>query len=182
MAAATKGGHESISEIAVYISLLVAHTILTPQTHTHPRGHRHPLSPRDREQRVSHGLCGRASAQTVAPAPRRRARLTWYARWGRRPLAATAVLCLVLAWPAVRVWQARSQVTDLCAGAVAGAPAAEQEANARASGLNIMSWQDPKPGRPAIIAASGGVFFFRWVCVVEHADGKVVATRTFILD
>jgi hypothetical protein len=97
-------------------------------------------------------------------------------------LAATAVLCLVLAWPAVRVWQARSQVTDLCVGAVAGASAAEQEAKARVSGLNVMSWQDPKPGRPAIISASGGFFFFRWVCVVEHADGKVVATRTFILD
>lgn len=66
--------------------------------------------------------------------------------------------------------------------AVAGASAAEQEAKARASGLNVMSWQHPKPGRPAIISASGGVFFSRWVCVEEHAGGKVVATRTFILD
>ncbi len=41
-----------------------------------------------------------------------------------------------------------------------GAPAAEHEAKARASGL----------------------FFFRWVCVVEHVDGKVTATRTSILD
>jgi len=97
-------------------------------------------------------------------------------------LAATAALGLVLAWPAVRVWDARSQVTSLCAGAVAGASAAEHEAKARAGGLTVMSWQDPKPGRPAIISASGGFFFFRWVCVVEHVDGKVMATRTFILE
>ena len=97
-------------------------------------------------------------------------------------MAATAALWFVLAWPAVRVWGARLQVTNLCAGAVAGAPAAEYEATARAGGLNVMSWQDPKPGRPAIISASGGLFFFLWVCVVEHVDGKVMATRTFILE
>ena len=65
---------------------------------------------------------------------------------------------------------------------MAGASAAEQEAKARASGLTVMAWQDPKPGRPAIISASGGFSFFRWVCVVEHADGKVLATRTFVVD
>ena len=88
--------------------------------------------------------------------------------------------CLVLAWPVARVWHARSEVTALCDQAVVGAQADEYEARARASGLQVMSWQDPKPGRPAIISASGGLFFFRWVCVVEHAGGKVTATRTFI--
>ena len=97
-------------------------------------------------------------------------------------IGAIVLLCLALGWPAVRVWRARSQVTDLCAGAVVGAPAAKHEAKARASGLEVMSWQDAMPGRPAIISASGGLFFFRWVCVVEHVDGKVTATRTFILD
>src|SRR6266508_5412993 len=96
--------------------------------------------------------------------------------------AAALVCCLVLAWPAVRIWQTRLLVTDLCDGAVVGAWAAEQESKARASGLDVMSWQDPKPGRPATISASGGVFFFRWVCVVEHAGGKVTATRRFILN
>jgi hypothetical protein len=119
------------------------------------------------------GLEYRSAARAPSSAPRRL--VLW-------KIGATALLCLVLAWPVVRVWQARSQVTNLCAGAVAGAPAAEHEAKARDSGLQVMSWQDPKPGRPAIISASGGLFFFRWFCVVEHVDGKVTATRTFILD
>ena len=118
----------------------------------------------------------------MAPSPRRRAPLTRFARLGLRLLAAIAALCLVLAWPEVQVWRARAQVTDLCAGAVVGTSATEQEVKARASGLAVMAWQDPKPGRRAIISASGGFFFFRWVCVVEHADGKVIATRTFLVD
>ena len=100
----------------------------------------------------------------------------------RLKIGAAVFVCLVLAWPALRVWQSRLQVTGLCDGAVIGAPAAEHEAKARASGLYVMSWQDPKPGRPAVISASGGLFFFRWACIVEHAGGKVTATRTFILD
>jgi hypothetical protein len=100
----------------------------------------------------------------------------------RLAIGAVVVVCLVLAWPAIRVWQARSQVLGLCDEVVVGAQAAEHEARARASGLQIMSWHDPKPGRPAFISASGGLFFFRWVCVVEHAGGKVTATRTFIPD
>jgi len=95
---------------------------------------------------------------------------------------AVLVACLTLAWPAARVWQARAQVTGLCEEAVVGAQAVDYEARARASGLLVMAWQDPKPGRPAIISASGGLFFFRWVCVVEHAGGKVTATRSFIPD
>jgi hypothetical protein len=101
---------------------------------------------------------------------------------GRLTWGVAVVVCLVLAWPVVRVWQARSQVTGLCDEAVVGAQAVEHEARAKASGLQVMSWQDPKPGRPAIISASGGLFFFRWVCVVEHAGGKVTATSTSIPD
>jgi hypothetical protein len=100
----------------------------------------------------------------------------------RLTLGVAVVVCFVLAWPVVRVWQARSQVTGLCDEAVVGAQAMEHEARAKASGLQVMSWQDPKPGRPATISASGGLFFFRWVCVVEHAGGKVTATRTYIPD
>jgi hypothetical protein len=96
-------------------------------------------------------------------------------------IGAVLAVCLALAWPAARVWQARAQVTELCEEAVVGAQAVDYEARARASGLLVMAWQDPKPGRPAIISASGGLFFFfRWICVVEHAGGKVTATRTFI--
>jgi hypothetical protein len=100
----------------------------------------------------------------------------------RARLGILVVLCLALAWPAFRILQARSQVMGLCEAASVGASAAEQEARARASGLQVMSWQDPKPGRPAIISASGGLLFFRWICVVEHSDGKVTATRTSLLD
>jgi hypothetical protein len=95
-------------------------------------------------------------------------------------IGAVLVVGLALAWPAARVWQARAQVTGLCEEALVGAQAVEHEARAKASGLHVMSWQDPKPGRPAIISASGGLFFFRWICVVEHAGGKITATRTSI--
>jgi len=100
----------------------------------------------------------------------------------RVAIGAVLVVGLALAWPAARVWQARAQVTGLCGEALVGAQAVDYEARARASGLLVMAWQDPKPGRPAIISASGGLFFFRWVCVVEHSGGEVTATRTFILD
>ena len=76
----------------------------------------------------------------------------------------------------------RLEVTGLCDAAVVGAQADEHEAKARAGGLQVMSWQDPKPGRPAVISASAGLFFFRWVCVVEHTGGKVTATRAFLRD
>ena len=100
----------------------------------------------------------------------------------RLKISAVIFVCLALAWPALRVWQVRSQVTGLCDAAVVGAQADEHEAKARASGLQVMSWQDPKPGRPAVISASAGLFFFRWVCVVEHTGGKVTATRAFLRD
>jgi len=100
----------------------------------------------------------------------------------RARIGVLLIVCLALAWPAFRILQARSQVIGLCEAASVGASAAEQEARARARGLQVMSWQDPKPGRPAIISASGGLFFFRWVCIVEYSDGKVTATRTSLLD
>lgn len=109
--------------------------------------------------------------------------------WRRAGLLAGILLALVVVlvvFPAWKIGFARSRAEALCASAVIGGSVAGLQAKGENLGLAVRSLPartDPEGKlRPATITGWSGWIFARWLCTIEHEDGKVLGKRTYFLD